>query len=86
MPKKKLKKGLIKKGTPLPTDRRFKFDSAHLKAGQADKREDLLLDQKFDTRRVVLPRQHLVYKKKWPPSLRLTPKPIRITPKSRRIT
>lgn len=82
MPKKKrYRKGLIKKGAPHPTRRSFKFDSAHLTDREADKREDVLLDQPGvkAISRVGVPKQELVYVKRGK-SPRITPK----TPRLRR--
>lgn len=78
MPKRKLsKKGLIKKGASHPVYPSYKFHSAHLKAKDADKAEDKLLEtpQEVDaTRRIHVPSQYLVYKH-----------PVRITPKRPRL-
>lgn len=71
MTKRRLKKGLIKKGTPHPTYPTYKFDSAHLTDREADKAEEKLLENpRVDaTRRIHVPRQHLVYR-----HMRITPK------------
>ena len=69
--KPKFRKGLIKKGSPLPTRPRFKFESAHLKERDADKAEHDLLDKPktVETLQIRVPKQTLVYRKS-----RITPK------------
>ena len=71
MAKGRYGKGLIKKGTPHPKYPPFKFDSAHLTDREADKAEENLLESpRVDmTRRIRVPKQHLVYK-----HIRITPK------------
>ena len=72
MVKKGLRKtGLIKKGDSHPSYPTYKFESAHLTDKDADKAElDLLDKPRVDaTRRINVPKQHLVYK-----HIRITPK------------
>ena len=72
MKKPRMRKGLIKKGTPHPGYPTYKFESAHLTDAKADRAEhDILDNPKVDaTRRITVPRQHLVYKH----TVRITPK------------
>ena len=69
---KKHKKILLKKGTPLPGDRKYKFDSAFLKKKPAEERaERLEVRSPVDTKLICVPRQYLVFKAKVP---RISPK------------
>jgi len=66
METKKTRKGLIKPGTPLPGYPSYKFKSAHLESRDAEKAEEKILGnpQNVATRKIIVPRQYLIYAKR----------------------
>jgi len=75
MDKPKYRKGLIKKGTPHPLKRKYKYVDSHLTKKDAVEEADMMVVRGKDSIVQPIPRQYLVYSKPSP-----------ITPKRRKLS
>lgn len=75
--KRKFKRGLIPKGTPLPGEPGFKFHKSFLSEEGANKERDRMQikDKNLAVTIVHLPRQHAIFKRRF---TRITPKTPRL--------